>query len=171
MLQGVYCSIVIIFASAVAGRQLWNVVRSLVSQIYLPVILWGVFAVVALVLVIKTLHSLTTLLICMSVATIGLLCAAQLSIPEERLHLLLFGTLGFFAFFPTKQHSFTRAFMIVLLVACLDESLQALLPYRIGDLRDIGFNAVGGIWGMVTAGIYHRSSKLKLDHNSFSPIR
>ena len=39
--------------------------------------------------------------------------------------------------------------IFIAFIGILDEGFQAILPYRVFDLRDIGFNILGGVWGTV----------------------
>jgi len=64
---------------------------------------------------------------------------------EERVHYLLFGTLGYTG---VAAFGATRAAVLVLAMAFTDEGFQALLPERYGDLRDVGMNLVGGGIGL-----------------------
>ncbi len=74
--------------------------------------------------------------------------------PEERIHIFQYAVLGclFAAIFRDKSwtHSLLLAWAGVLLVSSVDEIFQIFLPDRIGDIRDVGFGLLGGIWGSVT---------------------
>lgn len=85
----------------------------------------------------------------------GLFYSFFLPLPEERIHLMQFGALGLLAYpsFKGNQTSRWRAvwlpFLFVFLVGVADEVFQWFLPDRVGDLRDVFFNAMGGAWGIV----------------------
>ncbi|WP_456405054.1 hypothetical protein [Thiolapillus sp.] len=71
-----------------------------------------------------------------------------LPIVEERLHFILFGAFGFLSMllFPA-----VTAIAVALLGAGLDEALQWALPDRVGDWRDVGFNALASLGGAAAA--------------------
>lgn len=83
---------------------------------------------------------------------IGLAGSLALKIPEERIHLLEYGLLGILA--PASLGGkngggiYLRALLFIFLVGLLDEGFQWLLPDRVGDWRDVGFNTLGGVWGI-----------------------
>jgi len=84
----------------------------------------------------------------------GFLFAWHLDILVERIHLLEYGLLGWLAFRDglrvekgiIKASIFSAFF--ILAVSIVDETFQWWLPYRVGDVRDVVFNEVGGLWGM-----------------------
>lgn len=92
--------------------------------------------------------------ICVALAVI--LFSRQLPQFEERIHLLQYGIVGFlwtYAFSCRQRRGSSilpagAGFLAALVTACLDESIQAILPYRVGDFRDIGFDLVGSIAGL-----------------------
>ncbi len=65
---------------------------------------------------------------------------------EERMHLLEYGIVALLAFaaFPGR-YRFVRAMGFTLAAGWLDEGIQALLPSRMYDLRDVAFNALAGV--------------------------
>ena len=63
---------------------------------------------------------------------------------EERLHFIVFGVLGFLS---ETNFGLKRSLVICLFVGGLDEILQWVLPDRVGDLRDVGFNWLASIGG------------------------
>jgi VanZ family protein len=78
----------------------------------------------------------------------------QMKIPIERIHILEYGILGWFAGRDLvgkekKIWGILLALIFVGLIGVLDEVFQAILPYRYFDLRDVGFNELGGVWGVV----------------------
>lgn len=89
-------------------------------------------------------------------AILALLCLAwfviecwRLAIPEEVTHLLLYGPLGLLleaALARRRPAGWRRTCLAVALAALIglsDEGLQALMPDRIFDSRDVWFNALG----------------------------
>jgi hypothetical protein len=74
--------------------------------------------------------------------------------PEERVHFLEYGLVGVLAFFalPLGWADGKRAAVAALVTAAagwVDEGIQALLPSRYYDLRDVGFNALAGALALV----------------------
>lgn len=67
--------------------------------------------------------------------------------PEEAVHFLEYGLLGFLLFRALRHHIddkslYLTAFLIGALVGIFDEALQWMIPRRIWDMRDIGLNAL-----------------------------
>jgi VanZ family protein len=67
--------------------------------------------------------------------------------PEEAVHFLEYGLLGFLLFRALRHHIddrslYVTAFLIGALVGIFDEALQWMIPRRIWDVRDIGLNAL-----------------------------
>lgn len=75
--------------------------------------------------------------------------AMMMPIPEETLHIVKYGGLGFLAqALVHKQGVSNRlAFAFVIAISVFDEAIQYYLPYRVGDLRDVGLNIASGLWG------------------------
>lgn len=87
------------------------------------------------------------------VLVIGTVLAWQIKITEEKIHILEYGILGWFAARDlmkanTKIKGSLLACIVCVMVGVLDEVFQAVLPYRYFELRDIGLNGLGGIWGI-----------------------
>lgn len=67
--------------------------------------------------------------------------------PEEAIHFIEYGLLGFFLFRALRHHIgdksiYLTAFFIGILVGTFDEILQWIVPRRYFDLRDVGLNAL-----------------------------
>ncbi|MEE4239917.1 MAG: VanZ family protein [Desulfopila sp.] len=76
--------------------------------------------------------------------------AIMMPIPEETLHIVKYGGLGFLAQLLVYKEgvSSRTAWIFVIAVSIFDEVVQHYLPYRVGDLRDVGLNIVSGLWGV-----------------------
>ncbi len=77
--------------------------------------------------------------------------------PEERIHFVEYGLLGFLfvkAFSSTSLRTLTFSALLVTLVGSIDELIQWFLPNRVGDLRDVLMNAVGGLLGVWFGRLY-----------------
>lgn len=83
-----------------------------------------------------------------------------LKFPEERIHFIEYALLGSFVFFACKNTSFFEKYVIffsmilVFIFGALEEIIQYFLPNRVGDVRDVVMNFVGGIWGVLLAKFY-----------------
>ena len=77
--------------------------------------------------------------------------------PEEAVHFLEYGLLGFFIFNALKlkirdKSIFVTAFLIGCLIGIFDEILQWIVKERFWDFRDVGLNALSS--GLVQAAIW-----------------
>jgi len=85
----------------------------------------------------------------------GIVYSFALPLPEERIHLVQFGLLGLLACPSFKEGDIGgwiwiwKPLLFVFSVGAADEVLQWFLPDRVFDLRDILFNTLGGIWGIL----------------------
>lgn len=123
----------------------------------------AIFLVSFLILAIRKSSSLAKIPIFIGVLFIGIWLTWQLKIPEEKIHILEFAILGWFACrdlikADKKIKSIIFVLVFILTVGILDEAFQAILPYRVFDWRDIAFNSVGGLWGI---GLYLVSSRVQ----------
>jgi len=113
----------------------------------------AVFLVSFLILIIRKRPSFLRFSIFIVVLIIGIWLVWQLKIPEEKIHFLEFAVLGWFASRDLikpgrKLKGIIFALTFTLAVGVLDEVFQGILPYRYFQWCDIGFNSVGGIWGI-----------------------
>ncbi len=106
----------------------------------------GTALVVLSILMRLSQHRWRTLAALAVVALTYVLVLWQMPRPEERMHLLEYGVVALLAFaaFPGR-HRYVRALVFTLAAGWLDEGIQALLPSRVYDLRDVGFNALAGV--------------------------
>lgn len=90
--------------------------------------------------------------------------------PDERIHIFQYGLLGFLIVFENRELPLRRAFsfalIVVLLTTSADELFQAFLPNRVGDLRDVAFGCIGGMWGAFLAAILSGKFDQRCDRNS-----
>ncbi|MDL1957614.1 MAG: VanZ family protein [Candidatus Desulfofervidus auxilii] len=79
--------------------------------------------------------------------------------PAERIHFLEYGILGILIFKATGKEIKQNIFAIILLVtiAVIDESIQYMLPNRVGDIRDIVMNLTGGVIGLWLGKFWYQS--------------
>jgi len=70
--------------------------------------------------------------------------------PAKRIHFLEYGILGVLIFKATgkeiKQNIFATILLVIIVV--IDELIQYMLPNRVGDIRDVVMNIIGGIIGL-----------------------
>jgi hypothetical protein len=85
------------------------------------------------------------------------------SIAEERFHLLLFGVLGLLFMRDARSSGVdaSYAFFLGTCIGILDELFQAVLPNRVGDIRDVVINSIGVAWGVLLAKSLQKSSMQK----------
>ena len=98
---------------------------------------------------------LTNILSTTIILLAGIGYSFSLPLPEERIHLVQFGLLGLLSCSSLRggrtnlRRWIWRPFLFVFLVGVADEVLQWFLPDRVFDIRDILFNTLGGIWGIL----------------------
>ena len=95
-----------------------------------------------------TFKSTTTTLI---IFAIGVWYSLQLDMFQERMHLVEYGILGIIIFSSNRKQGTIFAFLaagcVGLAAGSVDEIVQWMLPYRIGDIRDVFFDLSGVLWG------------------------
>ncbi|MCM8756452.1 MAG: VanZ family protein [Candidatus Omnitrophica bacterium] len=110
--------------------------------------------VIFIIITIRNYPGLWRTVIIVGILYTGLIFAWRIKIPVERIHILEYGVLGYLAGRDLLGKEKRRVGLILTiifigLVSTLDEVFQAVLPYRYFDLRDIWFNGLGGIGGIV----------------------
>ncbi len=132
------------------GRDLLAPLRELIGRGNLGGVLGVVLAALALVALWRLWrsHGPQALLHLLWLVPLFLWLPEWLPQAEERLHLLLFGLFGYLSL---SSLGVARAAFAVLAVALLDEGLQGLLPYRVGDWRDVLTNLLSGLGGALLA--------------------
>ena len=125
------------------------------------------FFIAGLVLVVAAIavHGLRTrpgrleIAVFLGVAAVYVLVFVRMSLPEERTHLVEYGVVGLLVHAALTERKsrgarvYAPAWLAIALTSVLgavDESIQSLLPSRVFDPRDIGFNALAGV--MAVAG-------------------
>lgn len=98
----------------------------------------------------------------LTLAVAGAVYAAalwQMDSPEEKVHFIEYGVVGVLAYFAAPERlsggwRYAAAAGFTLAAGWLDEGIQALLPSRYYDLRDVAFNAAAGVLALcVLAGL------------------
>ncbi len=92
--------------------------------------------------------------VALGVAGAYLLAFLRMTIPSERSHLIEYSVLALFIHEALVERAENGrrvpapallALAMTVLLGWLDEGVQALLPDRVYDLRDVGFNALAGL--------------------------
>lgn len=78
--------------------------------------------------------------------------------PEEKLHFIEYGLVALLAWAAMPKalegaKRFFAAAVFTLAAGWIDEGIQALLPQRYYDLRDVGFNAAAGVMALTALGL------------------
>lgn len=129
---------------------------------------WGfVFLVVAVVV-----HALVNrpgraeIGVAIGIAGVYLMLMARLGIPEERTHLFEYSLVAVLIHSALSERRAQGgqvpapaavAIVATAMVGWLDEGIQALLPNRFYDLRDVGFNALAGFMAVVATIVLRRA--------------
>ena len=71
--------------------------------------------------------------------------------PEEKIHFIEYGVVALLAYASFRRY--VPAFLFVAVAGWIDEGIQALLPSRFYDLRDVAFNAAAGLMALVALAI------------------
>ena len=105
-------------------------------------------------LALKTRPGSAEIGIALGVAAASLLVFVRMAIPEERTHLIEYGVVAVFIYEALKERASQGrhlpvpallAIVATALVGVLDECIQAFLPSRVFDPRDILFNVLAGV--------------------------
>ena len=136
------------------ARPLSNLLRAQIGGLGVAVILWIITALIGYQVINKLMKfDKLRLLIAALLTIITILYLASFEIAEERIHLIKFGILSFLIASDNSKFNLKLAifygFTIASLIGGLDEIWQHFLPGRVGDWRDVGFNAIGACWGIL----------------------
>jgi len=136
--------IILILLNTFIGRQVYDFINVIGGRA-LSIGLISLFALICGVCVAKQIRKDKIIAFC-GLILFGMIGALILDLPEERLHVVKFGFLGFLVIAPPIS---TNPYWILfcVFVAVMDEGIQALLPYRVGDIRDIVINIISLAWG------------------------
>lgn len=158
--------ILFIWSAAFYMRQVLNQFVTVFGRDGVAVAIWIMFGLSGLFLFrsftfrFEVKHLLTAAVYILVIAV-----AFSIKMPEERVHIIKFGILGWLL----AADNYSRAGYIVALqsvavgffVAGIDELIQLFLPYRVGDPRDVAFGVIGALLGAIlerTSRIFRRLS-------------
>ena len=113
-----------------------------------------VFALTFIIFIVRNKPNVIKASILVLVLLAGLAFSWRLKLPQERMHILEYGLLGWLAGRDIikkdkKIKGIILACLFSISVGLLDEGFQRILPYRVFEIRDIRINVLGGIWGVV----------------------
>lgn len=103
--------------------------------------------------------------VALGIAATYLMVFVRMAIPEERTHLIEYGVVAVFiyeAFSERKRNGrrvpvpYLLAVGFTALLGWLDEGIQAVLPNRVYDIRDVGFNALAGLMAVTASLVLER---------------
>lgn len=146
-----------IIVSASFIRQLADFLKAHLGEVGFIILIGLILAgmgLAFLIFIIRNSPGLIRSLMVVLILIVGLALAWQIRIPVERIHIVEYGLLGWFSGRDLIERNRKIKGMILVciftaIVGVIDEVFQAILPYRYYDLRDIGFNSLGGLWGLV----------------------
>ncbi|MBL8955944.1 MAG: VanZ family protein [Myxococcaceae bacterium] len=152
--------LLVIYSTLGVIRQVSNALRD-ANLLRVTVACMFAAAVVALVVLLWRLGRLGHARTWVTLGLAGVAYAAALwpmESPEEKVHFIEYGVVAALAFFaaPERLQGFERhaaAAVFTLAAGWVDEGIQALLPSRYYDLRDVAFNGAAGVFALfVVAG-------------------
>jgi len=84
--------------------------------------------------------------------------------PEEKIHFIEYGGVAVLAYASAPRHwtrmkQFLLCALFVAAAGWIDEGIQALLPTRVYDLRDVAFNAAAGLMALASIAIFSRHER------------
>ncbi len=154
----VFISLFIII-SASFMRQVLEFIQAYIGKSGITILLWllmtaGCIAVFALYIIKKRVPVIKTSALAF-LLIMGLVLSWRMKGPmEEKVHILEYAVLGWLA---TKDLIKVNKKVAGIALACLfcvavsisDEVFQAVLPYRVFDIRDIVLNGLATLWGIL----------------------
>jgi hypothetical protein len=110
---------------------------------------FAVAATGALALIFRDPRNRTRRMVAMlaGVAVAYALVILPMESPEEKIHFIEYGVVAILAYLSFGRY--VAAFLFVAAAGWVDEGIQALLPSRYYDLRDVAFNAAAGLMALV----------------------
>ena len=117
-------------------------------------VIFSIFGFVLLFYLISLKINIVRIILACIIFGLGLLYTFTINkYISERIHLIYFGIIGFlFAkdnFEELESWTILYVMLWAMIIATLDEIFQLFLPYRVGDVRDVIFGVLGGLWGGV----------------------
>ena len=119
----------------------------------------GMVAIFVALTILRSGESLPQKAIALLLLVTGGILSVALGLPEERIHFVEYALLGYILFMATSTWTMPvlASALMVILVGSLDEAIQWVLPNRVGDLKDILLNSIGGALGINVAWICNKN--------------
>jgi len=142
-----------IYISLPIARPVLNTFYETLGSFYLSLFINITLTVVFIFMIIK-LYQIKEKKIIPYISILGifvLFIVFSLDRPEERIHFIEYGILGYLiikAFDNTNLRTIVISSILVFIIGLVDEFIQWLLPNRVGDLRDVAMNTIGGLLGI-----------------------
>lgn len=144
-----------IWTSALFLRQVFDFFTDAFGMGCIRALIWIVLFFISSVIILKTYRERVShpgVLLAFCVIILLFIFAYTMRIPEERVHLVKYGILGYLVSrdlisMEGKFGSLAITVFLCVIVSSIDELFQWFLPYRVGDVRDVGFAVVGGSAG------------------------
>lgn len=147
--------LVTIYSTLAFIRRVTNALRDAGQLKTVVALAFGLAALAVVVLLVRTpaLRKPKTLLLIAASAVVYALVVWPMDSPEEKLHFIEYGVVGvlWFLSLPARWSTLKRYLVAALCTGAsgwLDEGIQALIPSRYYDLRDVGFNALAGLMAL-----------------------
>lgn len=144
-----------IYSTLAFIRRVTNALRDAGQLKTVVAIAFGLAAVAVIALLIRTpaLRKPKTVLLIAVAAAIYALVVWPMESPEEKLHFIEYGIVGVLWFLSlpdawSTPKRYVTAALATVASGWLDEGIQALIPERYYDLRDVGFNALAGLMAL-----------------------
>lgn len=144
-----------IYSTLAFIRRVTNALRDAGQLKTVVAIAFGLAAVAVIALLIRTpaLRKPKTVLLIAAAAAIYALVVWPMESPEEKLHFIEYGIVGVLWFLSlpdawSTPKRYVTAALATVASGWLDEGIQALIPERYYDLRDVGFNALAGLMAL-----------------------
>ncbi|MFZ2357470.1 MAG: VanZ family protein [Candidatus Omnitrophota bacterium] len=138
-------------------RQVWEFFGKVFGQDNVEIfciLLFLATAILILTRIIRFHFSILRSIVNLAVIIFAFIFAWRQPFFTERIHILEYGLLGWLAVrdfsrnkTPLKAVLFTMLF--IFLVGSIDEFFQKLLPYRVGEIRDVITNIISGVLGII----------------------
>jgi len=118
--------------------------------------LYLLLAVIVLLYVVKSRRHFLRVAGTIIVLVLSFLFAWRQPFFVEKLHVAEYGLLGWLGMRCLRRQRISGiakatffSFLFILLVGSIDEGLQKVLPYRVGEIRDVVTNLISGICGII----------------------
>lgn len=140
-----------IILSASFMRQLYTLASATISKEAIAAMIWiALFSIVIILLYSARAYKRKIFTAALPLSA-ALMFAYSMEISEERIHIIKYGFLGFLLFRDFIKFGIPLSYKLVLLwgffIGSIDETFQWILPYRVGDIRDIFIDTVAVILG------------------------